>query len=164
MFIQMTAAARIGTMRPLPGTQGRIQMEKDFNAVGLLVRFLMALGLVLITFNPTQFSYLHWFVTDFPAVTPVKVVVGLGLLIAWIIFVRATLASIGIVGVVMIAIFFAAIIWLLVSWGWLDLHNTGAVSWILLIIVSLVLTAGLSWAHIRRRLSGQATVDEVEER
>lgn len=27
----------------------------------------------------------------------------------------------------------------------------------------LVLTAGLSWAHIRRRLSGQATVDEGDE-
>jgi hypothetical protein len=52
---------------------------------------------------------------------------------------------------------------MLVSWGWLDLHNTGALSWIILLIVSLVLTAGLSWAHIRRRLSGQATVDEVEE-
>ncbi|HKE43726.1 MAG TPA: DUF6524 family protein [Steroidobacteraceae bacterium] len=138
-------------------------MDNNFTAVGLLWRFLLALALVLITFNPTQFSYLHWFVTDFPAVTPLKVVVGLGLLIAWIIFVRATLQSIGVVGVVLMAIFFGALIWMLVSWGWLDLHNTGALSWIILLIVSLVLTAGLSWAHIRRRLSGQATVDEVEE-
>jgi Family of unknown function (DUF6524) len=54
-------------------------MEKDFNAVGLLVRFLMALALVLITFNPTGLSYVHWLANGFPAVTPLKVVAGLGL-------------------------------------------------------------------------------------
>lgn len=136
---------------------------ENFTVVGLLVRFLLALGLVLITFNPTGLSFLHWFASGFPAVTPIKVVAGLALLIAWIVFIRATLQSIGIVGVVLMGLFFGALLWLLVSWGWIDLANTGAVTWIALIIVSLVLTAGLSWAHIRRRLSGQATVDDVEE-
>jgi hypothetical protein len=68
-----------------------------------------------------------------------------------------------VVGVVLAAIFFGAMIWLLVSWGWLRLGSASAVAWLVLIIMSLVLTAGISWAHIRRRLSGQATVDEVEE-
>jgi len=136
---------------------------ENFTVVGLLVRFLLALGLVLITFNPTGLSFLHWFANGFPAVTPIKVVAGLALLIAWIVFIRATLQSIGIVGVVLMGLFFGALLWLLVSWGWIDMANTGAVTWIALIIVSLVLTAGLSWAHIRRRLSGQATVDDVEE-
>lgn len=137
---------------------------ETFTFVGLLVRFLLALALVLITFNPSGYSYAHWFATGFPAVTPVKVVAGLGLLIAWIVFVRATLQSIGIVGVVLMGLFFAALIWLFVTWGWIDMANSGALTWIALILVSLVLTAGLSWAHIRRRLSGQATVDEIEER
>ncbi len=137
---------------------------ESFTVVGLLLRFLLALMLVLITFNPTGYSYAHWFATGFPAVSPVKVVAGLGLLIAWIVFVRATLQSIGTVGVVLMGLFFGALIWLFVTWGWIDLANTGAVTWVGLIIVALVLTAGLSWAHIRRRLSGQATVDEVDER
>ena len=139
-------------------------MEK-FTAAGLLVRFLLALALVLVTFNPTGFSYLHWFLDEFPAITAAKVVVGLGLLIAWIVFVRATMQSIGIVGVTLMAVFFAALIWLIVTWGWIDIaHSQRAFTWILLVILSLILTAGLSWAHIRRRLSGQATVDEIEER
>lgn len=136
---------------------------ENFTAVGLLVRFLLALGLVLITFNPTGFSFLHWFANGFPTVTPAKVVAGLALAIAWVVFIRATLQSIGIVGVVLMGVFFAALIWLLVSWGWIDLSSGHAVAWIMLLVVSLVLTAGVSWAHIRRRLSGQATVDEVDE-
>ena len=42
-------------------------------------------------------------------------------------------------------------------------HSQRALTWILLLILALILTTGLSWAHIRRRLSGQATVDEVKE-
>lgn len=137
-------------------------MEK-FTFSGLLVRFLLALALVLTTFNPSGFSFLHWFFRDFPAITAPKVVAGLALAIAWVVFIRATLLSIGVIGVVLMGVFFGALIWLLVSWGWIDLSNGHAVAWITLLIVSMVLTAGLSWAHIRRRLSGQATVDEVDE-
>ena len=137
---------------------------ETFTAPGLLVRFLLALLLVLVTFNPTGHSYLHWFFRDFPNITALKVVAGLGLLIAWIVFVRATMQAIGIVGVTLVGLFFAAVIWLFVSWGWINLAHSGALTWIVLIIVSLVLTAGVSWPHVRRRFSGQATVDEVDER
>ncbi|HSD73715.1 MAG TPA: DUF6524 family protein [Steroidobacteraceae bacterium] len=137
---------------------------ETFTAGGLLVRFLLALLLVLVTFNPTGHSYLHWFFRDFPTITALKVVAGLGLAIAWIVFVRATMQAIGMIGVVLMGIFFAALIWLFVSWGWINLANSGALTWIVLFIVSLVLTAGVSWAHIRRRFSGQATVDEIEDR
>jgi hypothetical protein len=138
---------------------------ETFTFGGLLVRFLLALALVLATFNPSGVSYMHWFLHEFPTITALKVVVGIGLLIAWIVFVRATMQSIGIVGVTLMAVFFAALIWLFVSWGWIDIaHSQRALAWVLLVIVSLILTAGLSWAHVRRRLSGQATVDEIEER
>ena len=137
---------------------------ETFTAPGLLVRFLLALLLVMVTFNPTGHSYVHWFFRDFPHITALKVVAGIGLVIAWIVFVRATMQAIGIVGVTLSGLFFAALIWLFVSWGWIDLARSGVLTWILLIIVSLVLTAGVSWSHVRRRFSGQATVDEVDER
>jgi hypothetical protein len=134
-------------------------MEK-FTFAGLLLRFVLALALVLITFNPSGHSYLHSLASGFPEITPFKVVAGIALLIAWIVFVRATLQSIGVVGVVLMALFFAALIWLLVSWGWIDVNkarSAGSCSsfcrWF----------HGRISAHIRRRLAGQATVDEVEE-
>jgi hypothetical protein len=54
---------------------GSDRMEK-FTFVGLLVRLLLALALVLVTFNPTGHSFLHWLADGFPAVTPLKVVAG----------------------------------------------------------------------------------------
>ena len=35
--------------------------------------------------------------------------------------------------------------------------------WLGLIALSLVLGIGLSWSHVRRRLSGQADMDDVDE-
>jgi hypothetical protein len=131
---------------------------------GVLLRFAFALALVLATFNPTGFSYVHWVAKNFPHVTALIAVAGLLLLIGWVVFVHATIRSLGALGVLLAALFFSALIWLVVSWGWLDLHNTGLVTWIMLVISAMVLAAGMSWSHVRRRLSGQADVDEVDSR
>ena len=41
--------------------------------------------------------------------------------------------------------------------------SSSTLTWIVLIGVAVILTVGMSWAHLRRRLSGQATVDEVRD-
>lgn len=131
---------------------------------GILLRFGFALALVLLTFNPTGFSYAHWFARHFPQITPLIVLAGLVLLGGWIVFVRATMRSLGAGGVVLALLVAAALIWLFVSWGWIDLANAGALTWVTLVVTAIVLAIGLSWSHIRRRLSGQADVDEIESR
>ncbi|MGB1208990.1 MAG: DUF6524 family protein [Paracoccaceae bacterium] len=45
----------------------------------------------------------------------------------------------------------------------LKLDNAAALHWIGLLAVSLVLGIGLSWSLVRRRLSGQLDVDDVDE-
>ena len=47
--------------------------------------------------------------------------------------------------------------------GWLSFQNPTANTWIGLTAMSLVLGVGLSWSHVRRRLSGQADMDDVDE-
>lgn len=131
---------------------------------GVMLRFGFALALVLLTFNPTGFSYAHWFAKHFPQITPLIVLAGLVLLGGWIVFVRATMRSLGAGGVVLALLVAAALIWLFVSWGWIDLANAGALTWVTLVVTAIVLAVGLSWSHIRRRLSGQADVDEIESR
>ncbi len=131
---------------------------------GVLLRFLFALALVLATFNPTGVSYAHWLAKNFPQVTPLVVLAGLVLVAGWVVFVRATLRSLGAGGLILAALVAAALIWLFVSWGWIDLRNAGAMTWIGLVITSIVLAIGMSWSHVRRRLSGQADVDEIENR
>jgi Family of unknown function (DUF6524) len=138
-------------------------MEK-LNLSGFLLRFVAACALVLATFNPSGHSYAHWVAGVFPHIGPLQAVAGLALLIAWIVYLSATMRSLGLLGVVLAAAFFAALVWLFVSWGWISLSNTGALTWIALLLLSLVLAAGMSWSHIRRRLTGQADVDEVDAR
>jgi hypothetical protein len=138
-------------------------MER-FTAKGFLLRWLFALALVLLTFNPSGYSYYHWLAEGLPKVTPVVAVCGLLLLVGWIVFIGATLRSIGSIGIVLAAALFAALLWLLVSQGWLDLHNTRALVWIALVVLSLILAVGMSWSHVSRRLSGQTDVDPVDGR
>lgn len=137
-------------------------MKDEFDLMGLLWRLAFAIGLVLLTFNPTGHSYYHWLVDGFPSVQPVEAVAGLALLIAWVIFVRTTLSAIGKLGLLLMLAFFASVVWWVVTQGWLDLANRRALAWVVLLVLGLVLGIGMSWSHIRRRLSGQASVDRVD--
>jgi glucan phosphoethanolaminetransferase (alkaline phosphatase superfamily) len=136
---------------------------EEFDVVGFMWRLLFAMALVLLTFNPTGHSYYHWLADGFPAVQPLEAVAGILLLIGWVFFVRSTLAAMGMLGVGLMAALFAAIVWWMVSQGWLDVANRSAMAWVLLLILGLILGVGMSWSHIRRRLSGQASVDRVDE-
>jgi hypothetical protein len=136
---------------------------EEFDFVGFIWRLLFAMALVLLTFNPTGHSYYHWLADGFPAVQPLEAVAGILLLIGWVFFVRSTLAAMGMLGVGLMAALFAAIVWWMVSQGWLDVANRSAMAWVLLLILGLILGVGMSWSHIRRRLSGQASVDRVDE-
>ena len=137
-------------------------MEK-LTFVGFLLRAAFALGLVLLTYNPSGYSYVHMLQSGFPAVTPLEAVLGLLLLIGWFVFLRATLSSIGALGMVLLLALFAAFVWLIVSWGWVKLSSTGAIVWISLVVLSLILAVGMSWAHLYRRWSGQATVEDTDD-
>jgi hypothetical protein len=137
-------------------------MEK-FDLGSLLGRVLFSVALVLLTFNPTGHSYYHWVADGFPSIQPLEAIAGIALLIAWLVFVRSTLAAIGTLGLVLLIAFFAAVVWWVVSRGWLDVSNRSAVAWVVLLVLGLILGIGMSWSHVRRNLSGQASVDRVDQ-
>jgi len=134
----------------------------EFDFLSFVWRLLFALALVLLTFNPTGHSYYHWLADGFPSVSPGEAIAGVVLLIGWIFFVRSTLSAMGVLGVTLMLALFAAIVWWVVSRGWLDLGNRSAMAWVVLLILGVVLGVGMSWSHIRRRISGQASVDRVD--
>jgi Family of unknown function (DUF6524) len=129
---------------------------------GVIGRFVASLILVLVTYNPTGHSFVHWMARDFPHLQPLQVVVGLGLLAVWIFFVHATWRSLGTLGVSLGIAIGAAAVWLFTSWGWFSLSNPGVLTWVVLLILAFLLTVGLCWALIQARVSGQAVVDEVQ--
>ncbi|MCZ8132479.1 MAG: DUF6524 family protein [Steroidobacteraceae bacterium] len=128
---------------------------------GFLLRWLAAILLVGATYNPTGTSFVHWIAGTFPKVEPPQAVAGIVLLAGWVFFVRSTWAALGAVGVLLGIAFFAAVTWLFVSWGWLSLADTGIVTWATLGMLSFLLAIGLSWSHVRRRVTGQSPVDEL---
>ena len=135
----------------------------DLSFSGFLIRAVLSLVLVLLTFNPSGYSYVHMVADGFPSITPVEAVLGILLLIMWIVFLGATLKSIGLVGMVLAFALCAAVIWMIVSWGWVSLENTSALTWIGLVVLALIMAIGMAWAHLYRRWTGQTTVDELNE-
>lgn len=136
---------------------------------GILIRFFIALGLVFFTYNPHGISYFHWLTTYFSpaqesAVSlPVLVFVGIVMLIIWTIYIRATMRSLGMLGLLLAGGFFAALLWLVIDLNLVSLSNKVVVLDIILVIIAGVLAIGISWSHIRRRISGQADMDDVDE-
>ena len=137
--------------------------RNEFDVVGFLLRVVFALLLVFGTYNPTSYSYASWVLSGDAGFEPVPALVGVALLIAWIVFLRATFLSLGWLGIILGAALFSCFIWLLIDIGWLSLDSSGAVTWVALILISLILATGMSWSHIRRRLTGQVDVDDVED-
>jgi heme A synthase len=130
---------------------------------GFALRAVFALLLVVLTFNPSGRSFVHMIATDFPSITPLEAVCGILLMIGWLVFLTATLRAIGFMGMLLALALFAALVWLIISWGWLSLQDRNALTWIALVVLALILAIGMSWAHLYQRWSGQATVDDVDE-
>lgn len=128
-----------------------------------LWRWLCAFALLALTYNPTQYSYIRW-VRDFGSSNlSIAVLVGLLLMVGYIVYLRATLRSIGGFGMALVLALFGAILWVLYDLGVVNLNNPGLNTWLGLLALSVVLGVGLSWSHVRRYLSGQSDVDDVDE-
>jgi hypothetical protein len=129
---------------------------------GVVLRVLFALALVLVTYNPSGKSYFHWIKPDFPSFDALPALAGLLLIAGWVVFLRATLRSLGLLGMLLAFALCAAVVWVAVDYDWVALESTRAIVWVLLVIGGLVMGVGMSWSHVRRRLSGQADVDEID--
>jgi hypothetical protein len=131
--------------------------------MGFLLRWMCAFVLLAATYNPTPYNYLRWTLDYGAQNISIAVLVGLLLLIGYIIYLRATLRSIGGFGMTLVLALVGAILWVLYDFGVLTLENAGFNTWLGLFALSVVLGVGLSWSHVRRALSGQADMDDVDE-
>lgn len=130
---------------------------------GFLGRWVFALVLVLGTYNPSGFSFFSWLLAEDSSFGPVMAIVGLVLLIGWIFCIKTTFDALGWLGVTLGGALFAAFIWLLVDLGWVSMESTGILTWLTLVVISLILATGMAWSHVKRRITGQINVDDVED-
>jgi hypothetical protein len=130
--------------------------------MGIILRWLGAFVLLSATYNPSQWNYARWVRDNWADQMPLALFLGLILAVGYMVYVVATLRSIGPFGVVLVAAIIGAAIWVLIDWGWLSLTNPSVNMWIGILIASFILGIGMSWSILRQRLSGQASVDEIE--
>lgn len=123
-----------------------------------MARMAFAVALVLLTFNPSGYSFYHWLTTPPAGVTAVKATAGVLLLIGWVVCVGTAKVALGLLGMLLGLALFGALAWLLVETGWLSVGDPSSMTWVVLIVLGLVLGVGLSWSLIRARATGQVEV------
>lgn len=131
---------------------------KDFG-----IRLLFALVLVFAAYNPFGYSFFHWVKENLDALTPWMALAGIILIIGWTMYIRATLRSLGPFGLLLAFAFFGVLLWIVVDLGLVSAENVKTLATLVEILFACVLATGMSWSHIRRRMSGQLDVDDVEE-
>ena len=130
--------------------------------MGILLRWLGAFLLLAAIFNPTRWNYVTWARDSWDTQTPLIVFIGLILAVSAMVYLVATMRSIGILGALVIVAIFAAGLWVLSDWGVLGLQDSALNIWLGILAMSLILGVGMSWSILRQRLSGQQTTDEVD--
>ena len=131
--------------------------------MGIFLRWLGAFVLLSATYNPTQWNFTRWAEANWSTQMPLTLLLGLLLGVGYMVYIGATLRSIGAFGVILVTAIVGALIWVLIDFGILTLQNLSVNLWLGIAALSVVLGIGLSWSIIRQRISGQATVDEVQE-
>lgn len=136
--------------------------NRGFGWDSFFIRFVFAIIVVFATYNPEGVSYYHWVAEQFPEFTLYKAFVGVVLIIGWAILIRATLGSLGFIGILLACAFFGLAIWLIIDVIGLSTDNLRVISYIIETMLASVLSIGVSWSHIRRRISGQVDTDELD--
>ena len=127
--------------------------------LGLLIRLFGAISVVLLTYNPTGFSFYHWGLRDLANITAIKGFAGALLLVGWVICIRAAFVSLGRVGLFLSALVLGTLVWLLTDYGFLHPDRPSLLAWISLISIGVILGIGLCWSLLRARVTGQVEVD-----
>ena len=138
----------------------------QFNFGSFIVRLVFALILVFASFNPSGYSFFHWLKTAIETGTfePLMAFSAIVLLIGWIVYIRATITSLGFAGLLLAFAFFGTLLWMTIDWGIVPADSIEVITYIVLSLLSMVLAIGMSWSHVRRRMSGQVDVNDTDDR
>lgn len=70
---------------------------------------------------------------------------------------------IGLFGMLLVLAVAGTLLWVLFDQGIINLSDPTVNTWLGIVVMSLVLAIGLSWSIVRRKISGQADVDDVDD-
>jgi hypothetical protein len=126
--------------------------------MGMMLRILFALAIVVATWNPTGYSYVQWALIDTSTFDATKALLGVLLLAAWLLCIRATWVSLGLMGLILAAVVIGVFVWWLLSMGIVS-SDQRTMQWIGVIAVGVVLGIGMGWSILRAKTTGQVETD-----
>lgn len=137
----------------MAGARPRLRWQ-DF-----LVRWLFTFGLLLATYNPTGVSYIDWLTAPDSEIFPVKVFVGVCLLILNLFVYGIALRTLSYDGVIASILFFSLMTWAGYSLG-VRLPTTAMLIMWVQFAIATTMTFGLWLAQLRQHVSGLVTPSE----
>ena len=102
---------------------------------------------VLLTYNPTGYSFYHWAMRDFASITAVLAFAGAILLVGWVVCIRTAFVSLGALGLLLSGLVLG-MVWMLTDYGVLNPERPSLLFWITLIAIGIILGIGLSWVAV----------------
>ncbi len=132
-----------------------------FSTINLLTRWALALFLVFGTYNTTGYSYYHWLGREASGGLPLKLLIGIFLVIAFAVLVQAVWRSLGPWGIAITLSFLTSVVWTLQDYRVIDLDDDDAIATTVAVIISTLIAFGVSWSHQRMRISGQIDAKDV---
>lgn len=127
----------------------------------LAIRLAIAAIIVFATYNPTGNSVFHWIRFHEDPSNAWVVLVGIVFVLMHIALLIAAWKALGKVGIIIVLILFAALVYLSLQEGWVSAANLHSMQWLALILYSVFLGVGLSGAILWRRATGQIVTDEA---
>jgi len=83
------------------------------------------------------------------------------LIIKWVIYIRASIRSLGPIGLILSAALVVIILWVFIDIGIMSIDSPSSFTWVIEVFIAAILCIGMSWSHVRRRMSGQADVNDI---
>ena len=126
-----------------------------------LLRFFVAITLVIASYNPSYHSYYHWMTESAGHLSIAHALLGVVLIIIWSVYIQATVRSLGTFGVFLAALFLISFTALILDWSYFPSIDNSVLIYLSEVIIAGILTIGLTWSHIRKYLTGQMDVSNV---
>lgn len=123
--------------------------------LGILVRMLAVLFLVAATYNPSGYSYWHWAMRADSTDWALKIFLGFLIIFGFSFCIYSTWRSMRLLMSLPLLLVIATGLWLLSSWGWIDLSDWLERTLALEASLVILLGTGVCFSLIRYRLSGQ---------
>ena len=121
--------------------------------MGFLIRFVVALVLVLATYNPEEVSFSHWVLHGEDGITAPKALTAVVLTIGWVAAFTASWRSLGVIGTGLAGALVGTGLWTVIDWSGSEVSARG-INYLVLVSIAFVLAVAMSWSTWGEKIRG----------